>query len=135
MFLNKFFFFFNSIGFLVFLINSLIILPIIFNFFVIPNIEKRLGKKLEFSRFIYWGKSSIWFSAHLDIGHSIFAKYLIWKIWGKVRVGNPKVVYALYQLNYDIREASKFEIIMSFWTTLNSLLFFAVIIGICFASN
>jgi hypothetical protein len=99
--------------------------PPIFNFIIIPRIEKKLGKKLQYRlqgyRFI---PSNRYFLPAGDISLYIVIKYLMLKI-----AKNPnfkfKKIYAnlaLETAEYPITMASHFEIVMSFIVIIDALL-------------
>ena len=120
--------------FIIGLIYFLIAAPIIFHLFIIPKIEKRLGKKLQYKQVIYqWQVFAKWFVPVMDIGFFITILYLTWKITGKKKIEIWEKVtanaYALAQTNYDIAEASYFEIFMSFLSVIY-MFYFGVIMVI-----
>lgn len=93
----------------------LIVYPILYNFFVIPKIEKRVGKKLEYGTplyilcsnyfWIFGGKS---LAKYLDLIPYIFIQYINWKF----RVNRKIDPWScLFKVGYDIRKASKLEIV------------------------
>lgn len=96
-------------AFLLSVIVWICIMPIVFNFFVIPKIEKRIRKKLTFPFKLYntypFGK---YFGKHFEIAFYIFLKFL--------RINREPPTFALSKTNnveYDIKNASKFEIVVS----------------------
>jgi hypothetical protein len=122
------------------MIISFIILPAIFNFYLIPKIEKRINEKLQYNSIFYKIQIfSRWFYPPLDIGVDIFIKYCIWKITHKLpgnKYGyNPKNPTPLMQAHYDISKASKLEIISAFFVIANTLLFFFLIYYLWFVSH
>ncbi len=109
-------------------INFMIVLPIVFKFFIIPKIEKRIGEKLQYKNPIYrWQIFSSWFMPPVDIAPTIISHYLIWKIKkrppGKIFGFNPKSYSALVRIPYDVRQATWLEIAMSFLVIVNISLF------------
>lgn len=103
-----------------------LIAPIVFNYFIIPKIEKKIGSKLEFINwyeFYLFGKFSFRFA---EIVSYIIIKYIALKLKKdphKIKI-NSKM--ALMKINYDIKEASSIEIVMSFLTIISGLLFFII---------
>jgi hypothetical protein len=99
--------------------------PPIFNFIIIPRIEKKLGKKLQFPSIHYRiVPSNRYFAKSLDISLYIVIKYITYKI-----TKNPdecrlldKSKLALKYANYPITMASRFEIVMSFIVIIDTLL-------------
>jgi len=114
------------------LIDFLIIFPIIFHLLIIPKIEKRIGEKLKYKMPIYnWQIFAKWFTPPVDIGMAIFIKYLIWKILnrspGKIWGFNPNNPHALMQVDYDIRQASYTEIVISFLVIIHIFIFICLV--------
>lgn len=100
-------------GFLIIVINVFFVLPIIFNFKIIPMIENKIGQKLEFtlsSYNLYFFRS--YFTRFIEISLYIFTKFL--KIPKKM---NPK--YALAKVRYSREQFSKAEIFWSFFCICN----------------
>ncbi len=101
---------------------TIVIFPWIFNRKIIPNIEKRVGQRLEFTLFTY----------ALLPGMYTFMRYgeIVWYIVIKhmaVKMGydQTKLVAwgsALQNINYDVRNASHCELIMSYLAVLNLLM-------------
>lgn len=86
------------------------IMPLIFNVFVIPEIEKRIGKELMFSRPSYnFYPFSRCLTRHYEVAIYIFIKLLGIK-------KEPSCSFALSKtngVNYNIKNATKSEIIIS----------------------
>lgn len=105
----------------------LLIFPVIFNFYLIPKIEKKLCVKLQYRLEVYKLQSfSRWFVKPFDVGLVIVAQYLILKLKGspsKFWFNNPNNTLALASTQYDIRGASCAEIIVSFLVVLDVCLF------------
>jgi hypothetical protein len=120
-------------SFFITLIYSLLIDPIIFHFFVIPKIEKRVGEKLPYLNPLYNMQIfAKWFMPPLDIALSIVTNYCIYKLNGK-KPGkmwgyNLKSYCALQHIKYDITQASRIEIFFSFLSAINMLNFCLIII-------
>lgn len=106
--------------------NLAVTFPIIFNCFVIPRIEKKVGKKLEFTTSLYYWGCNTWLH-YWDIAWYVGEKYIAMKITKKP---SDQIRYkpsaALQKINYKVETASKFEIFISL-TTITSLLLFFVI--------
>lgn len=103
-------------------LNGVITMPIIFNFFIIPKIEKKTGKKLEFAP--YW---NAFLFGNFIIGYAEIVEYIIIKYFALRFKKNPDAIrvnrkFALEKIKYDIRTASNFEIKMSFIAAINVLL-------------
>lgn len=92
--------------------------PAIFNIWIMPNIEKRYSKKLcfnqYFSPFPRWG-----LSVYLIPGYILFKSWQ-WTWLPFFKKSNP-----LGDINFDIKTATRFEIIMSYI----SIIFFAMLIS------
>jgi hypothetical protein len=91
---------------------SLIVLPMIFNCKIIPDMEKKIGEKLKFQALVgfyflvprFWQRLGWWCEISLYISYAYF-----WKIPERMES------LALAKVNFDIKKASYFEIIMSFF--------------------
>ena len=106
----------------------LIFFSLIFNYKVIPRIEKRLSEKLEFKYFpgyYLFPKFMHPLGYWADIGGYIVWSYL-WHV-PKKREGQ----YALHYINYNIKDASRFEIVMSFLAIFTCIMVF-VLLGISY---
>ena len=114
--------------------NLLVICPIIFDFFIIPKIERRLRENLKYKLTIYnWQVFARWFVPPIDIAPTIFCQYLIWKFKKQApKNSNSSMLSALKQSSYDVSKASRFEIIMSFFVMFNIVIFIFDGIGIHF---
>lgn len=110
----------SALIFIITTINVCIIIPVIFNFFVIPNIEKRYCKKLKYAKDIYQLYPKFLYK-NVDIATYIVACCSIFagKILNRKRDYSR---YALYEINYTKENATKFEIIMSFFSIINLFL-------------
>jgi len=98
-------------------IYQIIIMPIVFNYFIIPKLESKIGKKLEYRSYYNFFLFGNWSFKSIEIANYIFLRYLFLKI-----IPNYKWRYknsALAKVNYDIRTASKFEIVVSVFSMLN----------------
>ena len=115
-------------GWLIFgtLVNCIVIitvLPLIVWVFVIPKIEKRMGKKLTFSRmydFIFLGK---YLMGSLEVGIDIGLMYLSWKIFKNKTFLKCRKDDALILAKYDVEHASNTELITGFICFLCMFLF------------
>lgn len=123
---------FWCVAFIVIGINTLIIFPIIFNCFIIPKIEKKVGQKLEFISASYIFVSTYYYliggevlGKYCEIAMYIVIKYLASKFGKKL---NNKSRNALQSINYDIKRASRFELVMSFAVFLNIIFAFLLVI-------
>lgn len=80
--------------------------PFIYRWWIIPNIEKRYGKKLVFCFPAY--KLNLLPPVHLEM-----ALYIVLALFG---VALKSRYEALHKINYDVTTAPKTEIIVSFIT-------------------
>ena len=90
--------------------------PIIFNFKIIPRIEKIVGEKLIYTHIVYQMTPFGTYCRYLvDIVPYIMVKHIAY-LFGfdpnKVRVGNKS--YALQRVNYDIKNVSRFELFLCY---------------------
>lgn len=95
-------------------IYVLVISPIVFNYMIIPKIERKIGKKLEYHPlcdYVFLGK---WMCRQLEIAMYIFNRMLA--LIFENDYGLPKYCnrFGLKKAGYTIKMASKCEIIMSF---------------------
>ncbi len=99
--------------------DCLFLLPMIFNFKIIPGIEKKIKKKLKFT-FISYEMFFFrdYFARYCEISLYILMKYL--RISKKM---NSRC--ALVKAEYHRELFSKFEIFWSFFSLFNYLIFFA----------
>jgi hypothetical protein len=115
----------GAILFFVPAINTLLIFPIVFKYYIIPNIEKRLGTKIVTWPVLMYAYALGRFTLPSALtAKSIFRAYLRYKFQGYS--GEARGV--LSNLGYSIKIMTKFEIVMSFLVQLNFLS--AVIAGI-----
>ncbi len=121
----------NNISIIVFVVIGLIeaiIMAIIFNNYIEPKIEQRLGVKLQYMS--VWRALPIagYFSfRHTELVMYICMAYTYWKRRGKPIIPNQPWL-CLYKANYKIEEASKSEIICSFISMMNAFVIIACII-------
>lgn len=99
---------------------GLLLTPIIWNFYLIPKIEKRVGEKFELFPWMNFFLFDFWVCPQIDVSTIIIKKYVAFKR-GKYFLNKPvppgKMKMAwLATVNYDIREASKIEVFMAFFT-------------------
>jgi len=101
---------------------GVVIMPIIFNCFVIPKIEKKVMCKLK-TRPIYnyflFGNFTF---KYIDVVGHLAWKYLAWKIKGNSEVVKMSADYGLGRVNYRIENASKFELLMTLLACANFLI-------------
>ena len=103
----------------------------LYSFYIIPKIEKRLGKKLEFVLFGYNMNPLSKFYTYIEISWCIVRKYLMWKFnigakskyFTHYNVVKPNCKWALWRSTYRIEDASWFEILISFYATINIICF------------
>lgn len=112
-----------------------IVFPIVFHFKIIPDIERRLGRKIE-----RWGVLvEMWAlgkytGAHLEVANFAVHQYFLVKLCKnsdkaieKFNKRRKPLDTDLARLGYDVRQAPKFEIIMSFLVVVSLML---IVIGI-----
>ena len=107
---------------------SMLSMPFLFTFYIIPKIEKRVGKKLEFVMPNYYLlPGSKFVTGYFEISWCIIKKYLMWKL-NKLNYNSikPNSKWALWRSNYRIEGASRFEIFISFFALINIILFFLI---------
>jgi hypothetical protein len=95
--------------------------PMIFWLYVIPKIQKRLRKKMTYNPKFYCYPFLSKYMAYTDIAFSIFLRFLKIKIFKNQDKYNFDIERPLGTISYDIRYASKLEIILSFMVTLNCI--------------
>lgn len=113
-------------------IYIILIAPLIFNFWIIPKIENRYKGKIDLTvnNESYYGPFPNWSSRSLELSIYIFCKYIKFELPGVKDPWKGRVGYILKQKDYDIRIASRAEIVMSFLTVIFILLI--IIIAIVF---
>lgn len=90
-------------------IINVVINPFIYNYWIIPSIEKRIGKKLEFTIEVY-NTYPKFICKWYEIALYIFAK----ETGMKFLIKNPKT--ALLQVDYNVKQSTRFEIIYSIFS-------------------
>jgi hypothetical protein len=123
--------FYLSVGGMFCGIYLLLINPILFKFWIMPKIEDRYGKLLRIKTEDYYMKYTplaSWTLPQLDISGYIFCKYLKCELPGVKKPWKKSLSFKLKEINYDIKTASKAEIVMSFITIF--LLGYLVCVGI-----
>ena len=107
----------------------LIIDPFIYHYWIIPIIQKRYKEKLIFDMPTY-GLILLpgWFMPPTEIGFYIVCKYFGWEI-----PLTRNCYAALKKIAYDIKMATKAEIVISFITVIN--FFLIIILAIIFGMN
>jgi hypothetical protein len=110
--------------FFITIVNIIFIFPSIFYFSIIPKIEKKIGKRLEFNN-ITGGYFPRWTMSVPGVAAWIATKYLL----KKPKKRDPRTMFVpLLETSYDIRYASRIEIVVSILAMINSLIF--IITGI-----
>lgn len=106
-------------------ISMLTFFPIIFNLVIIPKIEKKVGTKLEYRNIVYDIQPfGLLIGKYFEIMFYIVVKHVTLKLGfnpSKIRLG-PR--FALQLVNYDIRQASYFELFMCYLALFNIVQFF-----------
>jgi hypothetical protein len=106
-------------------LNILLIFPIVFNYSIIPKIEKRVGTKIKWPSLIYLYPFGGFFMPSGLTAKSIFRAYLRYKFRGYT--GEARGV--LGNMGYSVKVMTKFELSMSLLVFFNCLL---IIIGCVF---
>lgn len=104
-----------------------VVYPVIYNFYLIPDMERRIGQKLQYGSGAYVWASLYFFiiggkywARYSDLVPYIASKYINKKFnisFFKIDKGS-----ALYKINYDISNASKLEIFMSLFFMIYGIL-------------
>ena len=108
------------------LFNLFLFLPTLYNFLIIPKIEKRVERKLKIPKiynylypsFTRWG---LFYSMYPEIALGIVIRCLSLKIFknpNKIKFLNS---ISLRSVNYKIHDASRLEILISFYAVFNSI--------------
>lgn len=108
---------------------------LIFNIYIIPKIEKKVGQKLIYESQYYLLTHKMHPLAGKYIGQAteimiyIFTYYMLWK-FGKYgwKINHVEPTYALSKVNYKIETASKLEVFLTFCFSFNVVLIFACVI-------
>lgn len=111
------------------MIFGVTLFPWKFNRQIIPEIEQKLGKKLEYNESIYAMMPTGKYMRYVEIGGWIVQRYLLRK-WGKDETKYCRGTYALYKANYQVEQFSRKEIFWSMLAVIDLLSF--VILGIIF---
>ena len=118
-------------------IIALVIFPLIFNYIIIPRIEERLGAKI-----VSWGyivemrPLGRIYMKYMVVASSVLIQTVLLKFFKnsdmliKKSNKNASWTFDLAKANYDVRQATKFEIVMSFLALANILL--CIILAIIF---
>ena len=101
-----------------------LIAPILFRLWIIPKIEKRYQSKLKFDGPVYWygDWSASWGLPPIEMSLYAFLVYIGW-----LKIQRNKYM-ALAKINYDIKTASKAEIVMYFTIMFSYGLFVSAIL-------
>ena len=130
-----------SMVFIILLLSLLafFVFPIVFNCFIIPRVEARLGKKLHkwgtAAEVILFGKFMM---KYIVVTAWVFYQYFIIRFSRNPEVSikrfnqNRSCATDLAAANYDIREAPRYEIIMSFLALANIFLLIILITSLWF---
>lgn len=90
-------------------------------FYILPNIEKKVGHKLEYGMYVI----SIFeiFSKIVEVNEYIIKKYLSVKFRSNKWLFLLSRNNALYKINYSVEQMSKFEIFFCFYIFFLGILF------------
>lgn len=119
---------YNMIGIIggISMINAVTLFPLIFNYSIVPEIERKIGQKLGYYRLNYkLAPYAKFLGRYAEISFYIFVKALM-RYFGKDP--NKKKVcprtFALQKINYPYELFTKKEIIWSACAVINAFLFF-----------
>jgi hypothetical protein len=98
--------------------------PLFFHFWIIPRIENRYGAVLKINPDDYYAPFANWGMPPLEVSGYIVCKYINWELPGVKKPWKKTLTCKLKVINYDINQASKAEIVMSFITISSMLCFF-----------
>lgn len=110
--------------FLVCAFYTVIISPLLYRYWIIPKIEKRYQEKVVYSPPILFASDPL---QRIGVRSSMVSITIVLAYFGwcfgikRVRQNN-----GLYKINYDIKTASKAELIMSFVDVISFFLVFAL---------
>ena len=113
---------------LVEMVLGLILFPLVFWIFVVPGIESRIGKKLNFSySALPFGK---YFCGYMELAFTITLMYLSLKIFkDKLKIKFDH--FALVNAKYDVSMAPRSELVISFLGFAN-MIFFLILMLLMF---
>lgn len=114
--------------------NAFILWPI-FNYYLIPRIEKKIGVKLMYADLYNYIPCGVGFIPPFEISFYITGRYLAWKFKGDRGLPTGQREYALKKVSYTIDKMSKKEILLSlaFVTSVSLAMIFGVITMITIA--
>jgi hypothetical protein len=113
-------------------INLTVLFPIIFNNFLIPNIEKKTGKQIRFPDFLKYIFLGHFLYRYILVARYIACSYFLCIFKGYIGVRKCGV---LKSLNYTIKMATKTEIFLSLMTFVSQYLIVFALVGIFIASR
>ena len=91
----------------------MLIAPLIFRFWIIPKVENRYRTVLKLDPSLYMAYCPSWGIPPLEMSVYVFCKFIKWERLNGLR--NPQLgtfFFELKRINYDIKTASRAEIIM-----------------------
>ncbi len=117
-------------------IYLIIISPLICKFYIVPRIEKKLGRKLGYSPLLKFAPFGNCLDRQIEISKYIIDRYFAYKKRGEKSVPFGYNLFALKQAGYTIDMVSKAELIFSFMVEINlyvsAISFFIVFVAACF---
>ncbi|MDX2164464.1 MAG: hypothetical protein SFW07_03495 [Gammaproteobacteria bacterium] len=127
------FLFFGSVWIFT-LILGFLIMPMVFNFYLIPKIENKIGKKLGFSPVLNLFPYGRYLNRWVEISKYILKLYIDYKKTGKCSLPAGYDRASLKQAGYTIDMVSKEEIFYSFVAQINlRLMIFSLVISTAIA--
>jgi len=101
------------------IIYGLIISPLICKFYIVPQIEKKVGKKLGYSYLLSLVPFGRFFNRGMEISAYILNRYYAFKKYGERGLPSGCKNLALKQVGYTIDMISKSELIFAFSIRIN----------------
>lgn len=109
-------------------IYSIIISPSLFQFFIIPKIEKKIGRKLEKDPFAYYYKAPLTWGRDIEISKYILDRYKAFKKYNDRGLPKGFSTAPLKKAGYTIDMMSKSEIFFSWMVNFNCALILLLLI-------
>lgn len=124
---QKILFIFGFIGLLC-LIFQFVIFPLVCEFYIVPRIEEKVGKKLGYSYILNLVPFGKYFNRNIEISSYILDRYYAFKKRGERSVPFGKERFSLKHVGYTIDMVSKPELIFAFLVSIN-----LYVMGVSFA--
>lgn len=102
-----------------------IIIPPIFNFYIIPNIEKKIGRKINFKNQFFMNNIRSPFLCYITKNVSV-SFYIVFKYFGmSKKTFERNYSYSeLSEIQYESESFSRFELFFSFFSLINLSIIF-----------